>query len=131
VLQTNLLISGEVDWTQRVINLPAGAQTLRWEYTKDNSGKNGMDAAWLSEVTFVLTGLRLELPGAPSNGQMMILLYGTVGAHYEIDASTNLLNWSAITIFTNTATNTGGIVSYTDVFPVNSPRRYYRAKQLP
>ncbi len=131
VLQTNLLISGEVDWQQQVINLPAGSQLLRWEYSKDNSGKSGLDAGWLSEVTFVLSGLRMEIPAAPANGQALLILHGTVGNHYEIDVSTNLQNWNSIVTLTNTATNTGGAMPYTDVFPPSSPRRYYRAKQLP
>ncbi len=131
VLQTNLMISGEVDWTQRVINLPTGSQTLRWDYVKDNSGKAGMDAGWLAEVNFTQAGLRLQLPGPPLNGQMLLLLYGTVGDHYEIDASSNLTSWGAIVTFTNTATNSGGIYSYTDTPPTNVGLRYYRAKQLP
>ncbi len=131
VMQTNFTISGEVDWQQRTLAIPAGTQTLRWEYNKDNSGKTGVDAGWLSEVSFVGSGLRLELAGPPSNGTSVLILRGDVGNRYQIDASSNLLNWGSIVILTNTATNTGGVMSYTDTAPVGSLRRYYRAKQVP
>ena len=131
LLQTNLMISGEVDWQQQTINLPAGTQTIRWDYAKDNSGKAGMDAGWLAEVSFSLGGLRLELPGPPANGYMLLILHGTVGNHYEIDASSNLVTWSSIVTLTNTATNTGGAMPYSELLPPNSPVRYYRAKLLP
>ncbi len=42
-------ISGEVDWTYRTLTLPAGTHTIRWTYTKDNSGSVGQDAGWLDD----------------------------------------------------------------------------------
>jgi Leucine-rich repeat (LRR) protein len=130
ILQTNLLISGETDWVQRSVTLSAGTYTLRWEYTKDNSGKIGSDASWLAEVSFLLSGLRLQLLGPPAGNQANLLVYGTVGNRYQIDASTNLVNWGPLVIFTNTATNTSGVFPYADMLPPGMPKRYYRAKQL-
>ncbi|MEI7732881.1 MAG: M14 family zinc carboxypeptidase [Verrucomicrobiota bacterium] len=49
-LQTK--ISGEVDWTQQTIALPAGQQTLRWRYSKDSSVSKGQDAGWVDQVAF-------------------------------------------------------------------------------
>lgn len=46
-------ISGEVDWQQLDFTLPAGPQTLRWHYLKDNSSSAGSDRGWLDEVSFV------------------------------------------------------------------------------
>ena len=45
-------ISGEVDWQQMTLAVPAGNHTLRWTYSKDNSGNIGADAAWLDQVVF-------------------------------------------------------------------------------
>ena len=131
MLQTNVLISGETDWVQRMVTLPVGTHTVRWEYTKDNSGKTGSDAGWLAEVSFLLSGLRLELLGRPVSNQTFLVLHGTVGNRYQIDASSNLLDWASLVIFTNTATNTSGAFPYTDALPPGMPKRYYRAKQLP
>ena len=38
-------ISGNVDWQQKTIALPAGAHTIHWTYTKDASVSVGQDAA--------------------------------------------------------------------------------------
>ena len=45
-------ISGEVDWVQRTIAIPAGIHTLRWTYSKDGSQSTGSDAAWLDQVVW-------------------------------------------------------------------------------
>ncbi|HLS27307.1 MAG TPA: hypothetical protein VK041_01550, partial [Opitutales bacterium] len=45
-------ISGEVDWTRRVFNLPAGPSVLRWEYVKDESDSSGADAGWVDAIRF-------------------------------------------------------------------------------
>ena len=44
-------ISGNVDWQQKTIALPAGAHTIHWTYTKDGSVSVGQNAAWLDQVT--------------------------------------------------------------------------------
>ncbi len=45
-------ISGEVEWNQRTVALPNGAQTLRWSYTKSTSVSAGADRAWVDRVEF-------------------------------------------------------------------------------
>src|SRR5262249_23614380 len=49
-------ISGEVGWQQRVVNLPAGSNNLRWDFTKDyiDSGPVGQDRGWVDQVSFAL-----------------------------------------------------------------------------
>ena len=42
-------ISGEVDWAYRTLTLPAGSHTIRWTYSKDESGAVGQDAGWLDD----------------------------------------------------------------------------------
>ncbi len=55
-MENQLLISGEVDWAQVTVELPAGANTVSWQYAKNASGSGGMDAAWLDQVTFTPSG---------------------------------------------------------------------------
>ncbi|MEZ5301301.1 MAG: hypothetical protein R3F11_11710 [Verrucomicrobiales bacterium] len=46
--------SGEVDWTQHTIQIPAGRHTYRFEYTKQygfGSTPEGSDAAWIDELS--------------------------------------------------------------------------------
>ena len=63
-------ITGEQDWEKITLNLPAGTQTLRWRYQKDNGYSYGEDAAWLDEVavkataTLTLTNLTQTYNGA-------------------------------------------------------------------
>jgi hypothetical protein len=49
-------LSGEVDWERVEIKIPDGIHTIRWEYAKDDGGRDGMDAAFLSEIIFDPTG---------------------------------------------------------------------------
>ena len=44
-------ISGDVDWQQPTIDLPAGGHTLRWQYTKDVSVSEGLDAGFVDQLT--------------------------------------------------------------------------------
>jgi len=44
-------IMGEWDWHQQVVNVPAGAATIRWEYAKSIfSNLSGFDRGWLDRV---------------------------------------------------------------------------------
>ena len=45
-------ISGEVDWQQQTYYLPSGTIALQWNYAKDGSGSDGLDRAWLDQVTY-------------------------------------------------------------------------------
>ena len=49
-------IAGEVDWQPQSFSISAGSQVLRWEYSKDDSGTVGQDAAWVDQVSFTPTG---------------------------------------------------------------------------
>jgi hypothetical protein len=43
-------ISGTVDWTQKTFTIPAGSNTLKWVYTKDESVSENEDQGWLDKV---------------------------------------------------------------------------------
>jgi len=47
-------ISGEVDWQFRSINIGSGNQTLTWTYSKNSSTTNGLDRAFVDQVSFGL-----------------------------------------------------------------------------
>lgn len=73
-------ISGEVDWQQQTLAVPAGIHTLRWTYAKDGSNNVGADAAWLDQVVFApILPQALDTPNlvwttrgnAPWAGQML------------------------------------------------------------
>ena len=49
-------ISGEAGWSSNFFTVPAGVQTLRWQYAKDSSQSNGVDAGWVDQVSFVPDG---------------------------------------------------------------------------
>ncbi|MBI2947476.1 MAG: immunoglobulin domain-containing protein, partial [Verrucomicrobia bacterium] len=49
-------ISGDVNWTQRTLNLDAGRHTVRWAYTKDHSVVSGADKGYVDQVEFLPVG---------------------------------------------------------------------------
>jgi hypothetical protein len=46
------IITGDIDWTNRTLSIPAGEHTIRWAYTKDISNADAEDAGWLDLVTY-------------------------------------------------------------------------------
>lgn len=43
-------ISGEVDWQEQTITLPAGGHIVRWQYVKNSNVDVGQSAAWLDGI---------------------------------------------------------------------------------
>jgi hypothetical protein len=68
------------------------------------------------------------LPGSVvfTNGHFGFTLQSTQALRFEIQASTNLVNWAYLA----TLTNVTGMIPFTDT-PTNFKRRFYRARQLP
>ena len=48
----DLVIGGEVDWTEYTIDLPVGEHLLRWVYEKDDAQSSGEDCAWIDMIQF-------------------------------------------------------------------------------
>ncbi len=46
-------ISGEQNWRQQILSLPAGTHSVVWSYVKDGSGSGGADRGWLDHVTIL------------------------------------------------------------------------------
>ena len=45
-------ISGEQDWQEFTVNIPAGQHTIDFSYTKDSSIASGSDSAWIDHIRF-------------------------------------------------------------------------------
>ena len=71
--------------------------------------------------------LRLNVAGPLADAQFPLLLTGTPGINYAIQASTNLAltNWTALA--TNSPTN--GSFNFTDTHATNASRFYRAVKQ--
>ncbi len=48
-------ITGETDWKQASVDLPAGEHSLSWEYSKDIDTSAGLDSAWVDKVEIIST----------------------------------------------------------------------------
>lgn len=86
--------------------------------------------------TYPATGVRLEVIDGTArfakpvrtNGQFNVQIQGVINGAYQIESSTNLLDWSIL------ATNTipiGGVSTWVDPAPPILPRQFYRAVFLP
>ena len=64
-------ITGEVNWTQRMLNLSSGIHTARWAYVKDGADSVGSDGGWVDQVVFTpqtLFNLALASRGSTITG---------------------------------------------------------------
>jgi Leucine-rich repeat (LRR) protein len=118
-------VSGNVDWQSQVANVPPGPQTPIWTYYKDGGGSARYDAAWLAQITY-LPGIWLELVGRVTNRQCNLLLHAVPGSAYQVQVSTNLINWSSLAVITPTNTD----MPFLDTNAVPGTR-FYRLYTLP
>ncbi len=116
-------LSGEVDWEQQTFDLPAGAHTLRWTYTKDGSISGGDDSGWVDQVSLTGASLSLHSPVITPDGRLQFLLSGAAGLRVVLELSTNLNTWTPVS--TNQLSSAEQL--YLDSQPANNPRRFYRA----
>lgn len=54
ILQPNAEWSGELAWAAVAYPVTAGVHELKWRYEKDDTGKDGSDAAWIDAVSLPL-----------------------------------------------------------------------------
>ena len=115
-------ISGEVDWTQETFSIPAGPQTLRWQYNKDISASGGQDRGWVDAPNLpepvILTGTL-----QPDRAFLLKITGIKLGVSYQLESSSNLVQWQALSRFT-------GVVSQTFIQDASAaalaPKRFYR-----
>jgi hypothetical protein len=80
-------ICGEVDWQQQTVSLPAGMNTVVWQYIKDVSISLGQDAAWLDQVSYDGPPY---LAINPLTDQQVMLFWPTSATGFGLQCSTNL-----------------------------------------
>ena len=73
-------ISGEVDWEQVVVRLPAGEHNLAWSYEKDGGKVLGSDCGWLDNVELLPfgVGVTFDAQGGTPDGNV-------VGQEYDVN----------------------------------------------
>jgi len=91
-------------------------------YVIEYGGNQGL---W--EVTFPASPstVTLSAPSIRTNGTFGFSVAGTPGLTYQIDASTNLLNWLSVT----SLISSNSPFQFTDQSATNSPVKFYRAIQ--
>jgi hypothetical protein len=114
-------LSGEVDWAERTVEIPAGPATLSWIYRKDGVFSAGEDAAWVSEVKYTQAP-RLTMKADDSNGYRLEV-EAAPGQRVEIQASETLTEWMTIEVLTNAAYP----FLFLDESSTNYPQRFYRS----
>jgi len=45
-------ISGEVNWEEKIYQVPAGTHTFKWVYVKDMAAAEGEDKGWIDQIIF-------------------------------------------------------------------------------
>jgi hypothetical protein len=91
------------------------------------SNPGGSVSSQVATLTLLSPPVRF-LPGSleRTNGHFRFTLQGQLGSRYEIQATTNLVDWTSLV----TLTNLTGTVSFLDP-ATNFSHRFYRALQLP
>jgi surface antigen len=118
-------ITDEVDWRLETYTLPAGSQTLRWSYTKDETGSAGRDAGWVDEVAFVpIAGSPLTVVSWTAAG-FTLQLPSSVGARYTLQFK-RALSDSAWTDMPPVIGD-GSVMTLTDL-TATDPARFYRVR---
>jgi hypothetical protein len=89
----------------------------------------GIESLFSNEVSYtvpleILADVDLTVT---ANGSMVLAVDGIAGTVYEIEATTNLLNW--VVIGTQTA-DTNGLCQITDTDAANFSHRFYRTRSL-
>jgi alpha-tubulin suppressor-like RCC1 family protein/Zn-dependent metalloprotease len=79
VAQTN--ISGEVDWQQCSVPVPAGTNVLQWRYSKDATYGSGQDAGWVDQFSF-----RVDPPVITAQPTNLAVSWGTT-AQFRVTAT--------------------------------------------
>ncbi len=94
-------ISGEGDWQQSTVHLPAGSQTLEWVYAKDSAASSGADKGWVDQVSYTAEGTAPGIASQPGSQSLIagapaalsVVAYGTPPLAYQWQFNgTNLPN---------------------------------------
>ncbi len=123
-------ISGEVSWASNFFKLPATTNLLKWRYVKTNFNMfaQGQDCGWLDQVTLSPSRRALAYSLQPlsqlPDGRAAITVQGESGCNCQLQVSSDLVNWSALSNFTVAPS---GVSTIVDSAAPNVPVRFYRA----
>lgn len=121
--------SGAADWQPFSFPLSAGPHTLEWEYAKDGSLSEGLDAAFLDNLSLpIAVALNSSSPAhltarQQTGGLVYLDLTGQTNQLYVVEASTNLQSWLPI----STNVLSGGFARVLDSASASNRVRFYRA----
>jgi hypothetical protein len=115
-------ISGEVDWTEESFEIPAGWQTLRWQYTKDQTDFAGQDKGWIDGLGLPLP-FGLEGDVRPDRSFLLHMTGVVSGTTYQLETSSNSIDWQPLTRFTGAVSE----IWIVDSTAITAPTRFYRA----
>ena len=116
--------SGEVGWTTYFFDVPAGTNTFEWAYVKDENFSEGLDAAFIDNISLPQGSLAATIAVARlADSTVEIQVQGRMDASYRVQASTNLSDWT--TIASGPAIE--GRFTAVDRGASQYPIRYYRA----
>jgi hypothetical protein len=114
--------SGNEGWLRYEFALPAGTNTLEWRYVKDASFSDGLDAAYLDNLSLPFAESSItRLQSVP--GGYLVELTGQTGQLYVVQSSEDLHHWT--TVATERAVD--GVVRALDPRSPSEPARFYRA----
>ena len=126
-----LSVSGERDWADFNFTVPAGTNTVRWVYRRDDANGGGLNSAFIDNVdlpllsavnTNVIVSINTNAVGFV-NRDFQIRIEGQTNQIYRVQASPDLANW--VTLSTNHAPF--GLIQYSDTGASNHMFRFYRA----
>jgi Leucine-rich repeat (LRR) protein/uncharacterized protein YpmS len=95
VMQTNRMSGTNGIWQRFVFNIPQGTNSVAWRYQKDQDTSRGLDAGWVDDMNYA-PGFWLEIISSSASGPSQFLLHGVPGNTYNLESSTNFLNWSQV-----------------------------------
>ncbi len=115
--------SGQVSWTPA----PAQVGTHPVQVRVADNGSPSLSATQTFNVTVTGEGSRMVINRVSGSNLKQLDITGDVGLRYELQISTNLINWSKLTDFTLDTSP----YPYIDPASATQPTRFYRLLQLP
>jgi hypothetical protein len=114
--------SGAEGWLRYEFELPAGTNTLEWRYVKDASFSDGLDAAFIDNLSLPFAESSLTLLQSVPGG-FVVELTGQTGQTYVVETSDDLVRWTPVT----TQLAVDGVIRATDLQSGKQRARFYRA----
>jgi hypothetical protein len=121
---TNVADTG-VAISANLVNLVEG-MTYYFAVTAYDS--SGLESNFSNELAYLTPGASNQLQARlTSSGQMVLTTMGSAGANYNIQATTNLNDWTTIAMVTLGAAGSG---DFTDTNAAMYSKRFYRTVEI-